>query len=177
MNQKQRVKSAEELLIHDEKLQVMKWFVELRSNYEIADLVKDEFKKSITPQGIWKYRNSRKWKPVIKRLRERFERNILKIPIANKVDRLRFLQKIVNEGLKWSLKNITKDGDEIYELKLSSVTQALKEARVEIEGEKPLIDQSQHQHLTIEILSDDTDKNKSPFSLEAESRLGSLKTT
>ena len=39
------------------------------------------------------------------------------------------------------------------------------------------IDNSQHQHFTLEILSDDTDKNKSPFSLEAESRLGSLKTT
>ncbi len=46
-----------------------------------------------------------------------------------------------------------------------------------LNGNSIHIDQSQHQHFTLEILSDDTDKNKSPFSLEAESRLGSLKTT
>ncbi len=144
--QKQKVKSAEELLTHDEKLEVIKWFVELRSTGEIVDLVKDEFDKTITRQGIWRYRNSNKWKPVIARLRTRFEKSILKIPIANKVDRVRYLQQVVREGLKWSLKTVTKDGEEIYELKLGAVTQALKEARVEMEGEKPLIDKSKHYH-------------------------------
>lgn len=147
---KQKIKSAEELLIHDEKLQVIKWFVELRSTGDIVELVKDEFGKTISRQGIWKYRNSKKWKPVIARLRTRFEKSILKIPIANKVDRVRYLQQVVREGLKWSLKTVTKDGEEIYELKLGAVTQALKEARVEMEGEKPLIDNSKHYNFSFE---------------------------
>ena len=146
MSQKQKIESAENRLTHDEKLRVMQWFVELRSNYEIADLIKEEFKKEITPQSVWRYRYAKKWRPIIARLRKSFEKAILKIPIANKVDRLRYLQTVIREGLKWSLKTVTKDGEEIYELKLGAVTQAVREARVEMEGEKPLIDNSRHAH-------------------------------
>lgn len=147
MNQeRKKVESAEHRLTHNEKLRVLQWFVELRSNYEISDLIKQHFGKSITPRAVWSYRYAKKWKPIIARLRKQFEKAILKIPIANKVDRLRYLQTIVREGLKWSLKSISKDGTEIYELKLGAVAQAVKEARIEMEGEKPLIDNSKHRH-------------------------------
>jgi len=46
------------------------------------------------------------------------------------------LQKVIDEGMKWSLKNITKEGDSIYELKLGAVTKATKEAREEMDGIK-----------------------------------------
>ena len=48
-------------------------------------------------------------------------------------DFYKILQKVINEGLKWSLRTITKDGDEIYELKLGNVVEALKAAKEEIE--------------------------------------------
>lgn len=137
---------AEGRLTRDEQLRVIQWCVELKDNQEISELIQEEFKKTISRQAVWKCRNSRKWRPLIKRLRERFEKNLIKIPCANKIDRLRVLQKVIDEGLKWSLKNITKEGDEIYELKLSAVTQAVKEARTEIEGDKPKIET--HLHLT-----------------------------
>ena len=83
--------------------------------------------------GVWRLRNSTKYRPIIAKLRKQFEANILKIPCANKVNRLQTLQKVIDEGLKWTLKNVTKDGEEIYELKLGNVTQAIKEARAEVE--------------------------------------------
>ena len=64
--------------------------------------------------------------------------------------------------------------DNHIQLRALELTFKLKK---KLNGNSIHIDQSQHQHFTLEILSDDTDKNKSPFSLEAESRLGSLKTT
>lgn len=179
MTQEQKLISAENHLTHDEKLRVIQWFVELRSSYEIADLIKEEFEKSITPRSVWRYRHAKKWRPVIARLRIRFEKEILKIPIANKVDRLRHLHTVVREGLKWSLKTITKDGVKIFELKLGAVTQALKEARVEMEGEKPLIDNSKHQHfynLTPQDLDGKSDKDIADIIL-GRAKVGSVKRT
>lgn len=154
-SQRQKTKSAENRLTHDEKLQVMKWFVELKSNYQIADLIQEEFKKDISPQAVWCYRNSKKWRPIIKRLRERFERNFIKIPCANKADRLRFLQKVIDEGFKWSLKSVNKFGDPIYELKIGEVVKAVKEAKIEMEGYEPLVKIEQHTHFHITQLVKD----------------------
>jgi len=163
-NQKRDTELAEKRLTREEQLRVIQWFVELRSTQEIKDLIKEEFGKDIARMSVWRYRNCKKWKPVIERLRNRFEKNLLKIPIANKVDRLRILQKVVKEGLKWSLKTITKDGDEIYELKLSNVTQAIKEAREEMEGDSPLIDNSTHFHITKEEAIERTNRLKNALS-------------
>ena len=120
-------------LTREEQIKVVQWLVELKSAGQISELIKNEFKKDISRQNVWKYSASRKWRPIVERLRKRFERNICKLPIANKAHRLRLLQKVVDEGLTWSLKNITKDGDEVYELKLGAVTEAIKAAREELE--------------------------------------------
>ena len=135
-------------LTREQQLRVIQWCVELKSNQEIKDLIKQNFDKDIARMSVWRYRSCPKWRPLIKRLRERFEKEIAKIPIANKVDRVRYLQRVVKEGLKWSLKTINAQGDHIYELKLGAVTQALKEVRVEMEGDKPLVNIERHTHYT-----------------------------
>lgn len=141
---------AEGRLTREEQIRVIQWLVELKSPQQIVGLIKDEFEKDISRTAVWKYAHSKKWHPILERLKARFERNIAKIPIANKSYRLRILQKVVDEGLTWSLKNITKDGDEIYELKLGAVTEAVKAAKEEVEGKTPLIDSSTHLHINID---------------------------
>lgn len=54
--------------------------------------------------------------------------------------------------------------------------QAIKEIFERVDGKlqgAPLIDQSQHTHFTMEIISDNTKKDTSPFSLKSENRLES----
>ena len=112
---------------------MLQWLVELKSPQQIKELVKEHFNKDLHRSSVWRYAHSKKWRPILERLKARFERSISKIPIANKSHRIRILQKVVDEGLTWSLKNITKDGDEVYELKLGAVTEAVKAAREELE--------------------------------------------
>lgn len=145
---KKQISDIEKRLTNEERLKVIQWLVELKSSNCIQELIKEEFKKDISRKSIWQYRYSRKWKPVIDRIRIQFERNLAKIPIANKSDRLRYLQKIIDEGLKWSLKTITKDGDEIYELKLGAATEAIKAAKEEVE---PAKQGGSHIQLTINL--------------------------
>jgi len=110
--------------------------VELKPCRQIRDLIKSEFGKELNHTSIWQYAHSRKWRPLIKRLQERFEKSIAKIPIANKAHRVRYLQKILTEALTWTIKGYSKDGSPIYELKLGAATEAIKAARDELEGTK-----------------------------------------
>jgi len=116
---------------------LLSWFIERKSTLEVQELLKERFEIEISRQSVWRFSKSRKWKSIIQRGQDHLAKSLAKIPIANKENRLLYLQKVVEEGMKWSLKTITKDGDMIYELKLSSVTQAIKEAREEIEPRKP----------------------------------------
>lgn len=128
------------VLSRDEQIQIVAWLVELKSYGEIAALVKEHFGKTIHRQTVYHYAKSKRWRGIIQRVRARFERELSKIPIANKADRLRYYQKILNEALTWSLKTITADGTAIYELKLGDATNALKGAAEEMEGRKVHID-------------------------------------
>jgi len=116
--------------------QFIQWSVELKSNSYIQENLEELYKIQTSRAAVWRLRNSKKWKPIIARLRKKLEKNILKVPCANKLDRMLTLQKVIDEGMKWSLKNITKEGDSIYELKLGAVTKATKEAREEMDGIK-----------------------------------------
>lgn len=144
-------------LTREEQIQVIQWLVELKSPTEIAELINEEWGKKICRQSIYFYAHSKKWKPLIARLRRRFETNLAKIPIANKADRLRYLQLIVKEGLKWSLKTITKDGDEIYELRLGAATEAIKAAKEELE---PSNRGGMHIGITINLTPEEKDARR-----------------
>lgn len=157
-------------LIREEQLKVIQWLIERRTYQEISDLVKEKFGKTIRRDAFYHYAHSKKWNKLIKRLRDRFEKNLLKIPIANKAHRLRFLQKVVDEGFKWSLKNISKDGDEIYELKLGAVVEAVREARKEIEGERPMVDLKVGVNVTQNFIQSLPDKDLDEFIDRLESR-------
>ena len=134
--------------------------VELRTPQEITELIEDEFHKKVTRQAVWLYKNSKKWKPIVQRLRKRFEKNITKIPIANKTDRLRILQKVIDEGLKWSLKGYSKTNLPIYELKLGAVIQAVQASRIEVEGDTPAVKVEEHTHFTNINVKDLESKNE-----------------
>lgn len=138
------------VLTREEQLRVIQWLVELKSTGDIQELIEDEFHKNISRMAIWKYSQAKKWKPLIARLRRRFENSLTKIPIANKIDRMRILQCVVKEGMKWSLKGYSKDGDPIYELKIGDVVRACREAREEVKEKKITVDGTINLNLTQE---------------------------
>ena len=116
--------------------EILGWFVEKRSTTAVQEQLKEKYGIEVNRMAIWRFSQSKKWKPIIERGRIELAKHITKIPCANKEIRLLTLQKVIEEGLKWSLKNITKDGDEIYELKLGAVTEAIKAAKEEVEPNK-----------------------------------------
>ncbi len=144
--QKKRTLDLSRKLTREEQIQVITWFVELKTMTEIQELIKENFCKEISRSAIWSYSQRKKWKKVIKRLRDRYEASLLKIPIANKVDRLRFLQKIVDEGLTRRVVGYSKYGDKIWKLELGAVVRAVDLARTEMEGNKSGIEIKKHTH-------------------------------
>jgi len=115
-----------------------------RSTRQIIDLLKDKFNLEMSFKNVDKtYRYGKKWRPIINYLRNRYLKNISRIPIANKAYRLRVLQEATEEALTWYAKTVNQYG-EIQEKKLGVLPQLINEARKEMEGEKPLIDVSTH---------------------------------
>lgn len=144
--------------------EVLTWFVERKSTTTVQELLKEKFDITLSRMSIWRFGQSKKWKPIIERGRIELAKHISKIPCANKEIRLLNYQKVIDEGFKWSLKTITKDGDEIYELKLNAVTEALKGAKEEVEGKSPLIDASTHLHFTnIKQIIENAARNGKPI--------------
>lgn len=124
------------------------WLALRKTTAQIIDLLKDRLDITMTAQNIdHNYRYSKKWKPVISYLRERFLRNIARIPIANKAHRLWLLDEAAVEALTWHTKSISQWGI-VKEKKVGIIPSLTKEARIEIEGEK-LIDNSKHNHYLI----------------------------
>jgi hypothetical protein len=115
---------------------------------QIVDLIKDEFSIDFSCENIdINYRYGKKWKPIIKYLRERYLKNISRIPIAHKHYRLSMLQEAIREALTWHTKSINQWGT-IQEKKVGIIPQLLEQARIEVEGEKPLVDNSSHYYFT-----------------------------
>jgi len=78
---------------------------------------------------------SKKWGPLIQRMRRVFEKELTRIPIANKAFRLKLLQTVAEEGLIWNLKSVDpKTLKGIYEIKIAATVQAVREAREEMKG-------------------------------------------
>lgn len=135
-------------LTRDEQLQVCVWFAEMRDLGQIDELVQSRFGKKLSKVALWEYKRRPKWAKVISFLKERFKKNLASIPIANKEVRLKRLERIYELSLTPSLKSRDQFGN-IYEIKLGNAAQVLREARVEMEGEKPLVDNSTHTHTTL----------------------------
>ena len=109
-----------------------------------AQSVRREFNIDISHQAVEKYRHSPKWKKIIRLMQERIVKEIMKIPIAKKAQRLKYLQEAISEAFTWRVtqRYYDKHGHEtgkVERMNLSIVPQLIKEARAEIEGDKSLI--------------------------------------
>ena len=120
------------------------WLALGKSDTQIIHLLRDKFNIEMSRQNVNEnYRHGSKWIPIINYLRTRYLNNISRIPIANKAYRLQLLQEAGEDALTWHRKSINQYGT-VDEKKIGIIASLVKEARTEVEGEKPLVDQSLH---------------------------------
>jgi hypothetical protein len=81
----------------EQRIQLANWFVEKYSTTEISELIKEKYNIKVTRQNVWAYSQRPKWKKLINRLRNRFEKNILKLPLTNKSERIKELVRLYRE--------------------------------------------------------------------------------
>ncbi len=115
------------------------------SDQLIVQELSDIYNVKCTPDNIRDaYRYTTKWRPIIAKMQERIREKILDHPLAMKAVRLNYIQKGINQALKWytASETIDKDGNvkKRYSKKqLGVVAALLREARIEIEGDKPVV--------------------------------------
>lgn len=120
----------------------------------VCDILEDEYGIRTSHQNIREnYLNSKRWQKIILRYQRERDRQVLKHSLAKTINRLNILQDAINEAFTWRLDKIyyDKDGNELSRVEkrnIGMIAQLIREARTEIEGEKPPIDQSKHYHLT-----------------------------
>ena len=119
-----------------------------------VDIFEEQYDITLTMQNVYQnYIKAPKWKKLIARRTREAERNVMKHPLAKKVNRLKVLQDAINEAFTWRLDKIhyDKDGTELSRVEkrnIGMIAQLIRETRIEIEGEK-IIDQSQHKHFYV----------------------------
>jgi len=108
---------------------------ELKERYEI-EVTEDNIRDN--------YLNGRKWKPLIAKLSDKFQSQILQHPLAQKYNRLNFLLEAINEAFR--IRDIKvyydKDGVELSRLQRNYpaiIANLIREARMEVEGDKPAV--------------------------------------
>lgn len=148
-------KHTEKNLSRAEQLQVCIWFAELNDPGDVLRLLKEEFGKEISYQAIQHYYKTPRWRRITRYFRRKFIAALLKTPIANKDVRLRRQEKIYRNAMTERIIGYSKDGDAIWDCDRASALTALRDARREIEGDKPTsvvftdkVDQSTHYHVT-----------------------------
>lgn len=107
----------------------------------VADKLKEEYDIEVTPKNIRKnYLHGKKWKKVIEGFRKRFEKDILKEPLAIKANRLRWLNEGINEAMRFRHdKTYYFEGQELSKVEkrnVGIVAALIREARAEVEGER-----------------------------------------
>lgn len=134
-----------------EQFKLCLWLAGFKTHQECIDLLKSEFDKVIRIEAVRHYTTNLRWRKVIKRLRTQIERNLSKIPIANKSHRLKLLAEIRESAMTPTCVGYTKAGQPIFGIKEAAANQSLALARQEIEGERHIkinIDNSKHQYNT-----------------------------
>ena len=91
----------------------------------VADILFQDHGVKISRKGIAKYRDSRKWKDLIRRIQRYLRRKTIQHPVAQKVNRLDYLNRAINIALN--------EGS-------AHLSSLVREARIETEGEKALIE-------------------------------------
>ena len=122
-----------ELTIHDElldeeKREVVKLLAEFHDIPEVQKHIKKNFNKSLAYNSVKFYLHSKKWKPMLERLRAEFVEPIMSIAVSHKFVRLNRLEDLYHK---------TMDNKNLKEVeKIREAREILSEARAEIEGSK-----------------------------------------
>lgn len=103
----------------------------------VKQILAEDYNIEVSIAGIYQnYLTHPKWAAVIDRLRERGRAEIASHPLADKATRLNYLQEGLNEAMKEKLVRVSEHGA-IFEKKPGLVASFIREARAEVEGDKP----------------------------------------
>ena len=114
------------------------WIALRKSIPQILALLEDRFNITMSYHGVDRYRYGKRWKAIISYFRNKYLTNISRIPIASKAYRLQMLQEALEEALTWHTKSISQWG-RVEEKKIGVIPALIERARIEVEGEKPLV--------------------------------------
>ena len=126
------------------------WFAENSAPSRVAALCEEAWSIKADPHKLYEhYAGSAaplRWRQLIRRYQHMIERRMVEIPIARKAVRLAMLNQAARECLVFRTKSVGEFGV-VQEMKIGVLPSILREARIEMEGDKPLVDQSQHTHV------------------------------
>ena len=115
-------------LLDEEKREVVKLLAEFHDIPEVQKHIKKNFNKSLAYNSVKFYLHSKKWAPMLERLRAEFVQPIMSVAVSHKFVRLTRLEDLYTKTMtNKNLKEIEK---------LREAREILSEARAEIEGSK-----------------------------------------
>ncbi len=115
-------------LLDEEKREVVKLLAEFHDIPEVQKYIKKQFNKSLAYNSVKFYLHSKKWAPMLERLRAEFVTPIMSVAVSHKFVRLTRLEELYHKAMdNKNLKDIEK---------LREAREILSEARAEIEGSK-----------------------------------------
>ena len=133
-----------------QRRQICLWFAENSAPSRVATLCEETWGIRADPHKLHEnYTGSTaplRWRRLIRRYEELIERRMAEIPIAKKAVRLAMLNQAARECLVLRTRQVGEFGV-IQEMKIGVLPAIIREARIEMEGDKPLVDQSQHTHV------------------------------
>lgn len=141
-------KEHEKKLSDKMQMQVCAWIAEGWNAERIAQEIKDEWDIDISRAGIFaNYIKAPKWQGIINNFRKGLEKELLKVPIANKKVRLKILERAANEAFTWRIDRVVydKDGKEIERIEkrqIGTIPAIIDQARKEVEGNKIILQDS-----------------------------------
>ena len=115
-------------LLDEEKREVVKLLAEFHDIPEVQKHIKKNFNKSLAYNSVKFYLHSKKWAPMLERLRAEFVQPIMSVAVSHKFVRLSRLEDLYHKAM--DNKNL-KEAE-----KIRAAREILTEARAEIEGSK-----------------------------------------
>mgnify|MGYP001607190909 FL=1 len=116
---------ADAKLTEDEQQQVCRWFAEFKTATQARTLLRQQCGKDVSLKNVWAYTESKKWRPMIERLRQQWVLGVMDVPLAHKRTRL--------EKLVTLLERAERNKDVSEYRKIRQCTEILHEMRDEME--------------------------------------------
>src|SRR5262245_6980786 len=83
----------------DQQHQICQWYAEFMTPEQIRRRVKEEWGIVVGPRTIWEYAHAtKKWQPMIERLRQQWVLGVMDIPLAHKRARLEKLVTLLRRA-------------------------------------------------------------------------------